>query len=178
MNRITYFFISLVIIITLSVFFRYNKDGNKIPSEKIIVFDQINGPKDSTTIHKPNPKSFQAHSNGQKNWLAIYLTDESSSWVALSHGLKSIGIPFLITKDYKKALAHKVVLVYPIISGKLLQPAALKAIADHPKNGGILLAVNALGGGMNTVFGFNQAIPSNKHFEIKFNKKSPIKFSV
>ncbi len=81
--------------------------------------------------------------------MAIILTDPNSSWLGLAHGLKSIGIPFRITRDVQEALAHKVVLVYPMISGKVLRPEALQALAEYPKTGGTLIGVQGVGGGLN-----------------------------
>ena len=85
------------------------------------------------------------------------MTDASGAWLGLSHGLKSIGVPFLITTDYQQAMKHSVVLVYPMVSGNLLSAEALKALAALPRQGGTLIGFNVLGGGLNEVFGFGEA---------------------
>ena len=69
---------------------------------------------------------------------------------------KTIGVPFLVTEDYRQALRHRVVLAYPTISGRTLSQEALKALAAFPRNGGTLIGVNVLGGGLNEVFGFRE----------------------
>jgi len=92
------------------------------------------------------------YGHGTTSRLAILLTDPDSSWLGLTHGLKSIGIPFKITRDVQEALRHNVVLVYPVISGKVLSPEALRRLAEYPRAGGTLIGVQVLGGGLNQVF--------------------------
>ncbi len=104
----------------------------------------------------------------------MLVTDPASNWLGLVHGFKSIGLPFVITQDYKQALEHGMVLVYPEISGSLLSEHALKALAEFPAKGGILIGINVLGAGMQEVFGFKEALPSRNHFEVSFNSKDPL----
>lgn len=85
-----------------------------------------------------------------------------------------MGVPFLITTDYKWALEHKVVLVYPMISGSVLSQEALQALAAFPRQGGTLIGVNVLGGGLNEVFGFSDAIASKDHSEIHLDNSHPL----
>jgi peptidoglycan/xylan/chitin deacetylase (PgdA/CDA1 family) len=101
--------------------------------------------------------------------LAVLLTDPNSSWLGLVHALKSFGVPFRVTTDVSEALQHKVVLVYPIISGWSLSGPDLKAIAAFPRRGGHLIGVNVLGGGLNEVFGFAEARESRSRFLMKFD---------
>jgi peptidoglycan/xylan/chitin deacetylase (PgdA/CDA1 family) len=102
------------------------------------------------------------------------LTDTSGAWLGLSHGLKSIGVPFLITTDYRQAIKHSVILVYPMVSGKVLSAEALKALAVVPRQGGTLIGFNVLGGGLNEVFGFGEAVPSGQHYQIQFSRSHPL----
>ena len=87
----------------------------------------------------------------------------------MAHSLQSAGVPFLITTNYAQALQHRVVLVYPRVSGQTLSEPALRAVAAHPGRGGTLLAMTVLGGGLEEVCGFGEAVPSKKHFEVHFN---------
>ena len=87
-----------------------------------------------------------SYAAGGRSRLAVLLTDTASAWLGLAHGLKSIGIPFLITRDFRAALEHRVVLVYPTLSGSVLSTEALAALARHPRSGGTLIATNVLGG--------------------------------
>ena len=65
---------------------------------------------------------------GSASRLAILLTDTDSAWLGLAHGLEAIGIPFLITRDAAEAVRHRVVFVYPEVSGTVLPGEALRAL--------------------------------------------------
>ena len=120
------------------------------------------------------PTAWRNYEQGSTSRLAILLTDPDSSWLGLAHGLKSIGIPFRITRDVQEALAHKVVLVYPMISGKVLGPEALQALAEYPKTGGTLIGVQVLGGGLNQVFGFREALASRQRYGLTLTPADPL----
>ncbi len=130
------------------------------------VMNDVRGPEDKSEFPARIPTSWQKYSQGGTNRLAILLTDTSASWLGVAHGLKSIGIPFIITDDYRRAIQHKVVMVYPMISGAALNSDALQALAAFPRNGGTLIGIQVLGA-LNEVFGFEEAVPSKQHFEIK-----------
>ncbi len=140
----------------------------------VYIFDDVSGPAAPTAIPAPDLAPLNAYSQGSVSRLAILLTDAESPWLGLAHALKSWGIPFLITEDYQQALKHRVVLVYPIISGKVLEPEALKALAAFPRQGGALLGVNVYGGGLNEVFGFQEAVTSRQRSKIIFDRSQPI----
>lgn len=125
----------------------------------------VRGPEDKSGFPARVPTSWQKYASGSESRMAILVTDTTASWLGVAHGLKSIGIPFIITTDYHKALEHKVVMVYPIISGAALAPDALHDLAAFPRNGGTLIGIQVLGA-LNEVFGFEEPVPSKQHFEI------------
>src|SRR5262249_26692661 len=43
-----------------------------------------------------------------------------------------------------------------------------------PRQGGTLIGFNVLGGGLNEVFGFGEAIQSEQHHQIQFSKTNPL----
>ncbi len=122
-------------------------------------FQGVAGPDGATTVSQPVPADWHRFDEGASSRLAILLTDPASDWLALAHGLRTIGVPFTITDDYRKALTHRVVFVYPRVSGQVLSSQALKALADFPKQRGTLIAQHVLGGGLNALFGFDEAEP-------------------
>jgi len=144
---------------------------------EIYVFAGVAGPDTPTIVPPPVDTPWRKYSGGGKSRLAILLTDEHAPWLGLAHGLKSIGVPFTITTDYAEAVTHRVVLVYPRISG-LLPGEALKALAAVPRDGGTLIGVNVLGGGLEEVFGFASAQPSRPHFELRFDVKAAQRFGL
>lgn len=145
-----------------------------LASNRVYRFPGVSGPGEKTVVSTLSATSWQRYRNGSASRLAILLTDPDSAWLGLAHGLKGIGVPFCITTDYREALQHRVVLVYPVISGKVLDSGALKALAQHPKNGGTLMAVNVLGGGLQELFGFHTASPARGHYELRFDRRHPL----
>ena len=144
----------------------------------IYVFEGVEGPSAPTIVPPPSDASWRKYSGGGKSRLAILLTDEHAPWLGLAHGLKSIGVPFTMTTDYADAVTHRVVLVYPTISGSVLSADALKALAAVPRDGGTLIGVNVLGGGLEQLFGFTAAQPSRQHFEMRLDAKAASRFGL
>ncbi|HKN88355.1 MAG TPA: polysaccharide deacetylase family protein, partial [Nitrospiraceae bacterium] len=144
-----------------------------VPTDAMYVFQGVTGPDGVTSVQAPPATSWNQSAEGSPARLAVLLTDPSSAWLGLVHGLKTIGIPFIITQDYAEALTHHVVLVYPEISGVVLTPEALQALAAFPRSGGTLIGSQVLGGGLQEVFGFREAVPSRQRFEVRFDSNAP-----
>ena len=142
-----------------------------VRKNEIFIANNINGPEDKSVFADKVSTSWTRFSSGSITRLAILLTDTNASWLGIAHGLKSIGVPFIITTDYRKAIQHNVLMVYPIVSGASLSPDALQALAAYPRNGGTLIGIQVLGA-LNEIFGFEEPIPSKQHFEIKILKDS------
>jgi hypothetical protein len=126
-------------------------------------FDGWSGPQQVDVIPPAVAATPALYGRGGDNALAIYLTDPHSDWLGLAHGLKTIGVPFIVTDRYEEALKHRVVLAYPTISGRLLSKEALQALAAFPRSGGTLIGFEILGGGLNEVFGFGEMTASRTH---------------
>jgi len=141
---------------------------------KVYIFEGLAGPATSSVLYTSEETSFDRYAKGAESRMAILLTDPEAPWLGLAHGLKSIGVPFTITTDYKWALKHRIVCVYPIISGRALTVEALKALAKFPREGGTLVGFNVLGGGLNETFGFTKALPSRKHSVVHINTDTPL----
>ena len=146
----------------------------EVPEKDFHRFQGVAGPDDATVVPRHVPTTWTTYEPGSTSRLAILLTDPDSSWLGLAHGLKSIGIPFRITRNVHEALAHKVVLVYPMISGKVLKPEELQALAEFPKTGGTLIGVQVLGGGLNQVFGFRDAVASRQRYDMTLATADPL----
>ena len=140
-----------------------------INSSKVFKFKDVAGPNTITPIKKSSTANWRDYESGDSSRLAIFLTDPDSAWLGLVHGLKSIGLPFRITNDIDKASQHKVMLVYPRISGKSLTQQQIKKIADYAQQGGNIIAVNVLGGGLASIFGFKSVKSSvdNNRIELQ-----------
>lgn len=145
-----------------------------VPADAMYVFEGVTGPLEGTTVPIARPTAWSQYANGSSSRMAVLLTDPSSAWLGLAHGLKTIGIPFVMTQDYAEALTHRVVLVYPEISGRTLSPEALQALAAFPRKGGTLIGSQVLGGGLQDLFGFHEAIGSKRRFEVRFREHVPL----
>ena len=118
-----------------------------IPDTEFYRFPGVSGPGHVSVVPSAVPAKWTGYSQGTTSRLASLLTDPDSAWLGLAHGLKSIGVPFLITHNVQEAIRHQTILVYPTISGKVLSPEALRALAAFPRSGGTLIGVQVRGGG-------------------------------
>lgn len=137
------------------------------------IFPGLRGPLERTSVSLGSPTKWGDYSVGGNSRLAILLTEPDSAWLGLIHGLKIIGVPFLVTTDYQVALRHSIVLVYPVISGRTLPQKALSELGEFVRNGGTLLGVNVLGGGLEKVFGFARAEPTRLPIAMIFKGTYP-----
>ena len=94
------------------------------------LFD-LSGPEGISSVFELPPTPIARYGSGSSSRLAILVTNPDSGWLGLAHGLKAIGVPFVVTNDYRRALGHKVILVYPVFSGGWMSPEALQATRDH-----------------------------------------------
>lgn len=140
-------------------------ESYEVRKSEIFEAPRVAGPDSKSVFPEHSTTTFEKYSGGSINRLAVLVTDSASSWLGIAHGLKAIGIPFMVTGNVNEALRHQVVLVYPIISGALLSPEELQLLAAFPRNGGTIIGVNVLGA-LNEVFGFDEPVPSKQHFEI------------
>jgi peptidoglycan/xylan/chitin deacetylase (PgdA/CDA1 family) len=122
-------------------------------------FDGVSGPPGQSAVVAAKPASVADFDRGGPHRLAVLVTDPASDWLGLARAFKAEGIPFTLTQDPQRALQHKVVLVYPMISGRLA-PDTLRGIADHVRSGGTVLGFDLEGGGVEPVFGIKGEVSS------------------
>lgn len=124
--------------------------------DKVYVFAGVRGPAEATRIVEPPRARIAEFDRGSPHRLAVLVTDPQSGWLGLVRGFRAHGVPITVTDDPAKALRHKVVLVYPIISGRVLQGQEIRALAGHVRSGGTVVAFNLAGGGLEELFGVGQ----------------------
>jgi len=132
--------------------------------------DPFHGPVEASVIGPQTPTDWKTYAGGEASRLAILLTEEDSAWLGLAHGLNSIGVPFTITRDVGEATRHKVVLAYPLLSGRTLDEAGRLALRRYVNAGGTLIATQVLGGGMEDLFGFDSITESRSHYSVTFDQ--------
>lgn len=128
-------------------------DGPRLPPDQMVWFEGVRGPMEPDRVVIPRGTPLQQFEVGAPNRLAILVTDEESGWLGLVRGFKALGVPITVTQDVNRALQHKVVLVYPIISGSVLDGPQLRSLAEHARNGGTVVAFQLAGGGLDDLFG-------------------------
>ncbi|MBX7200192.1 MAG: polysaccharide deacetylase family protein, partial [Rhodospirillaceae bacterium] len=133
---------------------------------KMYVFSGLSGPADRTTMPPPRLAAIADYDRGSPHRLAILVTDKTAGWLGLVRAFRAHGIPFTVTSDPARALMHKVVLVYPIVSGRALSPETLRALSAHVRDGGTVLAFNLAGGGLEELFGVSIGAESLKRSEL------------
>ncbi len=121
------------------------------------------------------PTSPKLYGGGATSRMAILLTDANSAWLGLVHGLKSFGVPLTVTTDYREAVRHQVVMVYPVLSGKVLPAEGFDALRDFVKQGGTLIGSQVLGGGMRHLFAFEEAVASAAHTSLTLSANAPLR---
>ncbi|WP_084420605.1 polysaccharide deacetylase family protein [Henriciella litoralis] len=137
--------------------------------DRLELWEPLEGPAQPTAMTELRIAEVSDYGAGDENRLAILITNEASNWLGLAHGLKTIGVPFIMTTDVERALNHDVVLAYPVISGREVDADTLRALARYPQNGGTLIATNVLGGGLAPVFGFEDVVESRAHTHLVFD---------
>src|ERR1700680_4549889 len=144
---------------------------------RIYVLPGVQGPRGKTVVPPLTRASWSSYARPGQNNLAILLTDTASAWLGLARGLATIGIPFTITTDWHSALPHRVLWVYPRISGATLSGEALRAIGSVPRNGGTLIGNEIVGGGLEEVFGFDSAFSSRQRENLHFGATGATRFN-
>lgn len=156
--------VTAITVLDPSVFGRFY-----LRSGDIHVFPGVRGPADASRLEAAKRTDWREFDVGGTSRLAVLLSDRDSAWLGLAHGLKSIGIPFIVTDDAQRAMRHRVVLVYPLISGRVFGPEVLAKLGEHVRNGGTLIGINVLGGGLHEVFGFDEVRATREHTRVRFD---------
>lgn len=134
------------------------------------VFPGVRGPAKASKIVEPPRTRIAQLDKGGPHRLAILVTDPQSGWLGLVRGFRAHGVPITVTQDPAKALTHKVVLVYPIVSGRVLSAEQLRALAQHVRDGGTVLAFNLAGGGLGELFGVGGGTEASSRLRMRWTK--------
>ena len=120
-----------------------------------LAFPGLRGPAQATPVPAvPQRTPLSDYSDGSADALGLFVLDESSSWLGLVHGLKSVGLPVRVVTSIEQALQHDVLMLYPMLTGSNAPPDTLRQLAEHVRSGKTLIAFSVIGGGMPALFGF------------------------
>lgn len=142
--------------------------------DPVVRIPGIAGPVGATPLPAPPPAAsldgFPA--TGGRSALALWVTDPDSDWLSLAFGLRSIGVPLVVTSDAARATQHAVVLAYPRVSGRTVSAAASVALRQHVQAGGTLVGFEVLGAGLADVFGLSSVQEGAERQVLRLNADS------
>lgn len=145
-----------------------------VPNDSVYRYAGLQGPKQASIDHLPSKTDWKTFAGGGSSRLAILLTDPDSDWLGLAHGLKVIGVPFTITTDVTQALGHRVVVAYPVVSGRVLDRRAFASIQQFVHGGGTFVGFNVLEKDLGVLFGFADIVGSNDRNTVNFDAHDPL----
>ena len=139
-------------------------------SSGVFVFEDLEGPAEPAVLMQPEFLGPEQFDQGSISRLAVLITEEESNWLALATGLKTIGIPFRMTRNIEEAVRHDIVMTYPQITGLNMTGAELGELRGYVEQGGTLIGMNILGGGMADMFGFESITESKSRYSLSFQE--------
>ena len=167
--KLTLVALAVFVLIATAGGYGYWKHASQRSDANVYIFKDLTGPAGATVLaHRP-PTPWQRYAGGAPSRVAILLTDTHSSWLGLAHGFKSLGIPFSITTDYREAVRHHLVLVYPQVSGHVISREALRAFRAAMVAGATVVGFNVLDRDSQRIFGIGGAVASRAHRTISFD---------
>lgn len=128
-----------------------------------LAFPGIVGPREVTEMpgtRDPTPPS--RYARGSNISLAIALNgNHTDHWTGIVHSLKAIGIPVKVYTDIESALAHRVVIIYPEMTGANTNEETFQRVTNHVHNGNTVIAFGINRLGLYDTFGFANAESRN-----------------
>ena len=101
--------------------------------------------------------------------IAVYWTNRGENVLGVTHALREMGIPFFVTMDLKRALLHRLVIIYPNIDSTTFTVGQIEELTSHVQNGGSLFAVNVAARSLGSLFGFTAVVPSRQRYQVNFS---------
>lgn len=173
-------FLALIVGFVLFRFVDFGSSDQKmdVADSSIYLFPGVRGP-DHASFVPPAPttgwKQFAVRQPSASG-LAVLLTDTNSCWIGIAQGLKNAGVPFCLTTSINEALKSPVVMIYPVVSGKVFEKKELKRLKGYTASGGRLIACQILGGGLQQLFGFSDTQLSKKHHTLSLTEEGKTLF--
>ncbi|MDT8297602.1 MAG: polysaccharide deacetylase family protein, partial [Spirochaetaceae bacterium] len=136
--------------------------------DQYIQLPGVQGPLEESRPVIEEATPWESYSRGGRSRLAVYLHDDDSPWLGLVHGLKSIGVPFLVTDSLEAALEHSVVLTYPRLRKKDLEDHHTAMLHQFVRDGGVLLGTLIDAEPLYGLFGFEDLEIGRNWYEITY----------
>lgn len=104
--------------------------------------------------------------------IAVYWTNQNESVLGVVHALRAMGIPFFVTRNFSRALLHRLLIIYPSSDSTTFTSGQIEALTQHVRRGGSLFAVNVLARNLGGLFGFSAVAPSRQRHQVNFSAGS------
>src|ERR1700737_1567474 len=104
--------------------------------------------------------------------VAIYWTNSTEGVLGVVHAFREMGIPFFVTRDFKPAMRHRLVVVYQSCDSSTFISSQIGEMKSHLLAGGSIFAVNVLSQSMAELFGFTSVSASRERHEVTFSPGS------
>jgi hypothetical protein len=104
--------------------------------------------------------------------IAVYWTSREQGVLGIVHALRAMGIPFFVTRNFERALLHRLIIIYPSLEASTFTPAQIEELTRHVRSGGSLFAVNVLAPNLGALFGFSAVTPSRQRYQVNFSAGS------
>lgn len=165
--------LSLIFLIVLTACGRDAPTTEQTIEPNELAFPGLRGPAQATAVPTTPPRTpLSDYTDGSVDALGLLVLDESSSWLGLVHGLKSVGLPVRVVMDIEQALQHDVLMIYPMLTGSNVTPDTLRQLAGHVRSGKTLVAFSVIGGGMPALFGFEATVEHRGRRAIQFTESN------
>ncbi|HEV2533562.1 polysaccharide deacetylase family protein [Phenylobacterium sp.] len=143
-------------------------------ASRVYIFKGVSGPVAASKLDAPAGARIEDFEHGSPNRLAVLVTDPSSGWLGLVRTFRAHGIPVTFTRNPAVALTHRVILVYPMISGRALSGDTLRALAAHVRSGGTVLGFELAGGGLEPLFGVEDGVESRARSAVAWSHRTGV----
>jgi hypothetical protein len=104
--------------------------------------------------------------------IAVYWTNPTEGVLGVVHALQEMGIPFFVTRDFKQALNHRLVMLYPSCDSKTFTSGQIEELKRHMQGGASVFAVNVVARDMGELFGFSAVTPSRERHQVIFSARA------
>jgi hypothetical protein len=100
--------------------------------------------------------------------VAVFCSNPSESILGLVHTLREMGVPFFVTRDLDQALRHRLVILSTDTDGHTFTDDQVRKLSLHVARGRSILAFNVFAGGLRSLFGFRDYVPSRHRHRVRF----------
>jgi len=101
--------------------------------------------------------------------VALYWTNASEGVLGVVHALREMGIPFFVTRDFSRAILHRLIIIYPSADSTTFAAGQIEELMRHMRSGGSIFAVNVVARSLGALFGFNAVAPSRQRYQVNFS---------